>query len=81
MVGRDRRHCREFGRPIGFRLAPSSERDSVGAAAPYFYEGQRGRYAARIEALALAARKQKRGLWKACPRTRYDPYSGIETRR
>ena len=55
---------------------------AVGAAAPYFYEGQRGRYAARLEALAQAsAQRQKRGLWKACPRTGYDPYRGIETRR
>jgi endonuclease YncB( thermonuclease family) len=54
---------------------------ALGAAAPYFYEGQRGRYAARLEALTLNARRQKRGLWKACPGTRYDPYSGIETRR
>jgi micrococcal nuclease len=54
---------------------------ALGAAAPYFYEGVRGRYAARLEVLALTARRQKQGLWKACPRTRYDPYSGIETRR
>jgi micrococcal nuclease len=54
---------------------------ALGAAAPYFYEGQRGRYAARLEALALNARRQKRGLWKICPRTVYDPYRGIETRR
>jgi len=54
---------------------------ALGAAAPYFYEGQRGRYAARLEALALSARRQKSGLWGACPRTVYDPYHGIETRR
>ena len=29
-----------------------------------------------VEALALNARRQKRGLWKACPRTVYDPYQG-----
>lgn len=54
---------------------------AVGAAAPYFYEGSRGRFARRLEALALNARRQKLGLWKACPRTAYDPYRGIETRR
>ena len=54
---------------------------AVGAAAPYFYEGRRGRYAARLEALAKRARAKRLGLWGACPRTVYDPYRGIETRR
>lgn len=54
---------------------------AVGAAAPNFYEGRRGRYAKRLEALAKRARAKKLGLWGACPRTRYDPYEGIETRR
>ena len=44
-------------------------------------EGRRGRYAARLEALAKRAKAKKLGLWGACPRTRYDPYQGIETRR
>jgi endonuclease YncB( thermonuclease family) len=35
----------------------------VGAAAPYFNEGRRGRYAALLERLALRARARKLGLW------------------
>src|SRR5262245_52645677 len=54
---------------------------ALGAAAPYFYEGRRGRYAARLEVLARGARQTKRGLWGVCPHTVYDPYRGIETRR
>jgi endonuclease YncB( thermonuclease family) len=54
---------------------------AVGAAAPYFFEGRRGRYANRLEALARRAMALRRGLWRACPRTRYDPYRGIRTRR
>ena len=54
---------------------------ALGAAAPYFYEGQRGMYAKRLEALAQRARARRLGLWGACPNTRYDPYSGIETHR
>ena len=54
---------------------------AVGAAAPYFYEGRRGRYANRLEALVKRARTLKLGLWSACPRTRYDPYRGVQTRR
>jgi endonuclease YncB( thermonuclease family) len=34
----------------------------VGAAAPYFYAGRRGRYAALLERLALRARARKLGL-------------------
>jgi micrococcal nuclease len=53
----------------------------VGAAAPYFYEGRRGRYADMLECLALHARPRKLGLWGKCPRTPYDPDRGISTRR
>ena len=54
---------------------------AVGAAAPYFYEGRRGRFAARLEVLAKRARAKRLGLWGACPRTPYDPYEGVDTRR
>lgn len=54
---------------------------AVGAAAPYFYNGRRGKYANLLERLASRARARKLGLWGACPRTRYDPYSGIKTRK
>jgi endonuclease YncB( thermonuclease family) len=54
---------------------------AVGAAAPYFYKGRRGRYATRLEFLAKRARATKLGLWKACPHTIYDPYHGVQTRR
>ena len=54
---------------------------AVGAAAPYFYNGRRGKYAEQLEILAKSAKNKPRGLWKACSRTAYDPYSAIETRR
>jgi micrococcal nuclease len=53
----------------------------LGAAAPYFYEGRRGRYAARLEQLAKRARVTHLGLWGTCPHTRYDPYRGVQTQR
>jgi len=40
-----------------------------GDAAPYFYDGRRGRYAALLTRDALRARAARRGLWRACPRT------------
>ena len=54
---------------------------ALGAAAPYFYEGRRGKYASRLEILAKTARAKHLGLWGSCPHTRYDPYRGIGTRR
>ncbi len=54
---------------------------AVGAAAPWFYEGERGRYFATLQALAKQARARRLGLWGACPRTVYDPYHAVTTRR
>ena len=50
-----------------------------GAAAPYFYRGERGRYAGRLMAAASAAKAGKLGLWKACPTTVLDPERAIGT--
>jgi endonuclease YncB( thermonuclease family) len=52
-----------------------------GAAAPYFYSGDRGRNASRLMAAARAAKAAKRGLWRACPETRLNPDAAIETAR
>ena len=54
---------------------------AVGAAAPWFYDGERGRYFAKLQALAKQARANRLGLWGACPRTVYDPYNAVTTRR
>jgi hypothetical protein len=51
----------------------------MGAAAPYFYHGIRGRYAARLETLALQARQARLGLWRWCPSTAPDPEHGLQT--
>jgi micrococcal nuclease len=50
-----------------------------GAAAPYFYRGARGAFAAQLESEALAARAAGRGLWGACPGTPYAPTMGVAT--
>jgi micrococcal nuclease len=52
-----------------------------GAAAPYFYGGDRGRYASRLLADAVAAKRAGRGLWGARPSTPLDPYRQIDTGR
>ena len=51
----------------------------LGAAAPYFYRGERGRYARRLVAAAREARAERRGLWGACPGTRLRPERQVET--
>lgn len=50
-----------------------------GAAAPYFYRGERGEYAERLLRAARMARAAKRGLWGACPRTPLDPLHAVDT--
>ena len=54
---------------------------AAGAAAPYFYRGRHGRYAATIVSLARHARAARLGLWGACPRTPYNPTAGVATLR
>ena len=51
----------------------------LGAAAPYFYDGRRGRYAHLLERLTHRARARHLGLWRACPGTPYDPDHGVAT--
>ena len=53
----------------------------AGAAAPYFYDGDRGRYASLLTKLALRARARHLGLWGACPATRVDFTHAVDTGR
>jgi endonuclease YncB( thermonuclease family) len=50
-----------------------------GAAAPYFYRGDKGRYAVALMLATRGAKAAKRGLWKACPSTALDPFRAVET--
>jgi micrococcal nuclease len=51
---------------------------SEGAAAPYFFGGGRGRYAARLLAAAEEAREDGAGLWGACPGAALDPERALD---
>jgi endonuclease YncB( thermonuclease family) len=53
----------------------------LGAAAPYFFRGRRGRHARALLRVARAARAAGRGLWGACPGATLDPRRGAVTRR
>lgn len=50
-----------------------------GAAAPYFFRNERGRYANALLDAARDARSAGRGLWGACPRARLEPGLGSVT--
>jgi endonuclease YncB( thermonuclease family) len=50
-----------------------------GIAAPYFYHGDRGRYAALLTRLGLHAHAKHLGLWGACPATRVDFERAVDT--
>jgi endonuclease YncB( thermonuclease family) len=50
-----------------------------GAATPYFYDGDRGRYARRLLAAVAAARREHRGMWGAC-RVWWSPDRAVTTR-
>jgi micrococcal nuclease len=50
-----------------------------GAAAPYFYRGDRGRYAGWLMRAAQSAKATKHGLWRACPSTVLDPFRAVST--
>jgi endonuclease YncB( thermonuclease family) len=52
-----------------------------GAAAPYFYRGERGRYATSLLRAAQRAKATRRGLWRACPTTVLNPYRAVTTGR
>ena len=45
----------------------------IGAATPYFYKGEKGKYSAQLLKAAQNAKAKKLGLWKLCPNTKLDP--------
>jgi endonuclease YncB( thermonuclease family) len=51
----------------------------AGAAAPYFFGGERGKHAARLLAEAVRAKAAKRGLWGACRGAVLDPNRAVGT--
>jgi micrococcal nuclease len=51
-----------------------------GAATPWFYRGERGRYSLRLLAAASVARSGGRGMWGAC-RVSWHPDEPVETHR
>ena len=51
----------------------------IGAATPYFYKGEKGKYAAQLLKAAQNAKAKKIGLWKMCPNTKLEPLKPATT--
>jgi len=60
--GRLLRYVVSAGRNVNLELVRE------GAASPYFFRKQRGRYAGALLDAVEEARAEKRGYWAACPR-------------
>lgn len=50
-----------------------------GHAAPYYYDGIRGRLAAELDRAVAEAHAARRGVWGRCPNAVLDAYRGIDT--
>ena len=51
----------------------------IGAAAPYFYRNEKGRYADQLLQAAESAKAASLGLWGACPGTKLIPNRALTT--
>jgi endonuclease YncB( thermonuclease family) len=51
----------------------------LGAAAPYFYRGEKGQYSTQMLKAAQIAKSKNLGLWKKCPGTALSPTYAVRT--
>lgn len=51
----------------------------IGAAAPYFYRGEKGQFATQFSKAAQKAKAKSLGLWKSCPGTQLTPNEALTT--
>lgn len=51
----------------------------IGAAAPYFYKGDKGQYSTQILKAAQNAKAKSLGLWKSCPKTQLTSTNAVTT--
>jgi endonuclease YncB( thermonuclease family) len=72
-----------YGRALRYifvgKLNVNLEMVKLGAAAPYFYQGEKGIYSAAMLKAAQDAKFYKVGLWKTCPGTQLVPTKAITT--
>lgn len=72
-----------YGRLLRYVFAGSTNLNlkmvEMGAAAPYFYRGEKGQYSTQMLKAAQSAKSKSLGLWKKCPGTTLTPTSAIST--
>ena len=77
-------HVDRFGRTLAYVQKNGTninlELVREGAASPYFFHGDRGRYASTFPRAAQEAKRHHRGLWGACPKTPLDPLHAVQAR-
>ena len=73
----------QFGRDLRYvfvgKLNINLKMVEIGAAAPYFYQGERGKYSIQLMKAAEKAKKNKVGLWGKCPNAKLDPYKSLSS--
>jgi endonuclease YncB( thermonuclease family) len=74
-----------FGRKLGYlfvgKVNVNLKLVEIGAATPYFYNGEKGDFANKLLSAAKIAQSKKLGLWNKCPGTKLNPYSKVQTSR
>jgi endonuclease YncB( thermonuclease family) len=77
-------HVDRFGRTLAYvekgGVNINLELVREGAAAPWFYGGDRGRYADLLLTAARRAKHLQRGLWGTCAGTVLDPLHSVDAR-
>jgi len=73
----------KYGRKLSYLflgdLNLNIEMVKVGAATPYFYRGEKGKYSIELEEAAEYAKRNQLGIWASCPGFVYNPLGPIST--
>jgi endonuclease YncB( thermonuclease family) len=73
----------QFGRDLRYvfvgKLNINLKMVELGAAAPRFYQGEKGKYWSQLLKAAEKAKKNKVGLWGKCPDAKLDPYKSLSS--
>lgn len=73
----------QFGRSLRYvnvgKMNVNLRLVEIGAATPFFYKGEKGKYSSKLLKAARNAKAKKIGLWKACPNTKLEPLKPATT--
>ena len=73
----------QFGRDLRYvfvgKVHVNLKMVELGAAAPLFYNGEKGKYWSQLLKAAEKAQKNKVGLWGKCPGAKLDPFNSLSS--